>query len=378
MSSVNPINDPEKIYFWLALERIPRVGPLTIAKLIKSFVTPENILNASFKDLVNSGLSERLSSIIAEYHANDDEIRKDLRILEKTGTAIISRWDDDYPENLKHIYDPPALLFVRGKLLKEDTRAIGIVGTRNPTSYGLDMTRTLTRDFVRAGVTIISGLARGIDTECHKAALKADGRTIGVLGCGIDIVYPKENGPLIEEMADRGAVVSEFRPRIQPLATNFYRRNRIISGMSKGIVVVEAAVGSGSLITAKHAIEQNRDVFAVPGNTLNARAAGPHYLIKQGAGLVENAADVISTLFETTNQKVHPVIMQPSLKLDLDENSTKVMSVLELDPIPIDIICEAVHMDPGTVSGILLQLELNGYVRQLPGKLFSKIITNCE
>ncbi len=367
------VENPLDLYYWLALERVPRVGPLTIAKLIAVFGNPKTVLEVSAADLRRQvGLSQKLSEIISEYVPPEKDIRKDIEILKETNTKLILRWDQSYPSDLKEVHDPPAMLFVRGNIAACNDRAVGIVGTRNPTAYGLDMTRSLTRDFVRAGITVVSGLARGIDTECHKTALKEGGKTIGVLGCGINIVYPRENGPLIDGMAQAGAVVSEFRPGIQPLGTNFYRRNRIISGMSKGVIVVEAALGSGSLITAKHALDQNRDVFAVPGNTLNSRSAGPHHLLKQGAGLVERASDVIENLFAPAVSIRQPTLFPKSLDLSLSPEAERIYETIDLDPIHIDLICEAVKIEVGKVSGLLLELELNGFVRQYPGKMFAR------
>jgi DNA processing protein len=251
---------------------------------------------------------------------------------------------------------------------------VAVVGARNPTRYGLEMTEQISRDLVREEITLVSGLARGIDTACHKAALKGGGRTIGVLGCGIDVVYPRENKELIEEMAQAGAVISEFRPGVAPLATNFYRRNRIVSGLAKGVLVVEATRNSGSLITAAHALDQNRDVFAVPGNVMNKRSAGPHHLLKQGAGLVECADDIVQGLFTPLEAKSQPSLFQASEEADsLSEAARLVLEALDLDPVPIDLLCETLKIDAGTLSGALMELELHGLVRQHPGKMFARV-----
>ena len=288
---------------------------------------------------------------------------------------MLSRWDDGYPSNLKEIYDPPALLFVRGEIIPQDTRAVAVVGARNPTRYGLDMTEQICRDLVREGVTLVSGLARGIDTACHKAALKGGGRTIGVLGCGLDVSYPRENQDLIEEMVGAGAVISEFRPGVAPLATNFYRRNRIVSGLSKGILVVEATLNSGSLITAAHALDQNRDVFAVPGNVLNKRSSGPHHLLKQGAGLVESADDIVQALFTPLAAKSQPSLFEAHGDgEDISETAKVVLEALDPDPVPIDLLCETLKIDAGALSGSLVELELHGLIRQYPGKMFARVL----
>ena len=323
-----------------------------------------------------TGLSEKLAAAIAEFRPPEDEIARDAETLERLGARLVTRWDSDYPANLTEIYDPPALLFVRGSLLPGDTRAIAVVGTRTPSHYGLEMTSAITRDLVAAGVTLVSGLARGIDTACHKAALKQGGRTIGVLGCGIDFLYPRENKSLIEETASSGAVISEFRPGIPPLATNFYRRNRIVSGLVKGVLVVEANRNSGSLITAAHALDQNRDVFAVPGSVMNKRAWGPHQLLKQGAWLVESADDILTALFPRPETQAQPTLFeQPDESEDLSEAARRVLESLDPDPVPIDILCETLGMEPGRLAAVLLELELKGMVRQHPGKMFARVIS---
>ena len=365
------------LFDWLALERIPRVGPLSMARLIAAFGSPRSVLEAGAREIrQRTGLSEKLASSIASHAPPESEIQKDIEIIDRLGVRVITRWDPEYPENLKEIYDPPALLFVRGELLETDRKAVAVVGTRNPTRYGIEMTETISRDLARAGVTLVSGLARGIDTACHWAALKAGGRTIGVLGCGIDVHYPKENVELIEQVCGSGAVITEFRPRVAPHATNFYRRNRIVSGLSKGVLVVEAATNSGSLITAAHAADQNRDVFAVPGSVLNMRCQGPHALLKQGAGLVESAADILEALFATPAPDTQPSLFMASGDADdLTQDQRAVVEALDPDPVPIDLLCEALGMDPGGLSAVLLELELRGLVRQHPGKMFARMDT---
>jgi DNA processing protein len=374
--SARCLSDRSPLFHWLALERIPRVGPLTIARLYEGFKSPEAALHADFHQIRNvTGLSEKLARAITEYSIPDDAILKDMETLERLGARVITRWDPDYPLNLQEIYDPPALLFVRGSLVPGDRRAVAVVGTRNPTHYGIKMAEALTRDLVLAGVSVVSGLARGIDAVCHRTALKHSGRTIGVVGCGIDVVYPREHRELVEEMVDSGAVISEFRPGVPPLATNFYRRNRIVSGLVKGVVVVEAGRTSGSLITANHAAEQNREVFAVPGNVVNPRSAGPHLLLKQGAGLVESAQDVLKALFEPFRAPVQSSLFEKQQPRDeLSDMGNNVLCALDPDPVPIDFLCETLGMDAGTLSAVLLELELNGLARQHPGKMFSRII----
>ena len=368
--------DDSTVYDWLALERIPRVGPLTMAKLRNAFGSPRAALEADANRIRRlAGLSEQLARTISEFVIPGDEILRDIETLAKLEIRVVTRWDPDYPSNLKEIYDPPALLFVRGEIKPEDSRAVAVVGTRNPTRYGIEMTEQMSRGLVQAGITLVSGLARGIDTACHRTAIQEKGRTIGVLGCGIDVSYPKENKKLIQEMSQHGAVISEFRPGIAPLATNFYRRNRIVSGLAKGVLVVEAARNSGSLITANHAADQNRDVFAVPGNLMNPRSQGCHHLIKQGAGLVESADDIITSLFPPAAVKVQEALFKAAdQEEELSETLQTVLDALDPDPVPIDLLCENLKMDAGKLAGLLLELELNGLIRQHPGKMFSRIL----
>jgi len=359
---------------WLAIERIPRVGPLTIARLLDAFGSPRSAMEADSAEIVRrAGLNGKIAEIIAGFKPPAEEIARDMEALARLAAQVITRWDPGYPANLKEIHDPPALLFVRGQMLPGDSKAVAIVGTRNPTRYGVEMTERITKDLVRAGVTLVSGLARGIDTTCHKTALKEGGRTIGVLGCGLDCSYPRENKDLVEEMAQSGAVITEFRPGVAPLATNFYRRNRIISGLSKGVLVVEAARNSGSLITAAHALDQNRDVFAVPGSVMNKRSEGPHHLLKQGAGLVESAEDLLAMVFHSPQPAAQPTLFEKTEETeDLSDVARAVLEALDPDPVPIDSLCESLRVDAGTVSAALLDLELRNLVRHHPGNMFSR------
>lgn len=366
----------KSVFDWLALERIPRVGPLSIARLMDAFGSPRASMEAGAEEISRrTGLSEKLARTIRDFTPPADEIARDMETLERLGARVVTRWDAEYPANLKQIYDPPALLFVRGNLVERDNNALAVVGTRNPTRYGMEMTERISDELARAGITLTSGLARGIDTVCHTSALAAGGRTIGVLGCGIDVTYPRENRGLMDEMAECCAVISEFRPGIVPHPTNFYRRNRIISGLAKGVLVVEAARNSGSLITANHAIDQNRDVFAVPGSVLNKRTEGPHSLLRQGAGLVESADDILQALFQNRAGETQPsMFAPPGADLDLTPEGITVLNALDPDPVPIDVIVQAVGMDPGKLAGVLLELELSGLIRQYPGKMFARVM----
>ena len=368
----------EDLYWWLALERAPFVGPVSMSKLITAFGNPRSAVEATTETIKSRGVvNTRTAEALGAYRPDESQIQQEIEILEELNARVITRWDDEYPLNLNSIYDPPAILFVRGTFRPEDEKAIAVVGSRASSNYGESMTTTITRDLVRAGFCIVSGLARGIDTICHTTALNEGGRTLGVLGCGLDINYPSENKSLVEAMSSHGAVISEFRPGVQPVKTNFYRRNRIVSGLSKAVVVVEASRRSGSLITVNHALDQGRDVFAVPGSVLHERSRGPHHLIRQGAGLVESAQDIISSLFPSIapeklgrNESVKTNVPEA----DISDNARKIFDILDLDSVPVDTLCQISKLEVRLVLTALMELELLGLVRQSPGKLFSRIM----
>ncbi|MGD9817852.1 MAG: DNA-processing protein DprA [Desulfomonilaceae bacterium] len=368
----------EDLFWWLALDRAPFVGPITIAKLISAFGNPQSVFEADPEMVRNKvSISSRVVDALVNYKPDEYQIRKDIDTLNNLGARIITRWDPDYPSNLNHIYDPPALLFVRGNLKPEDEQAIAVVGSREHSNYGAKVTSMITRDLSCAGICIVSGLARGIDTICHISALDAGGRTIGVLGCGLDIYYPRENRSLIEEMAEKGVVISEFRPGMEPLKTNFHRRNRIVSGLCKAVLVVEASRRSGSLITVNHALDQGRDVFAVPGNVLHERSRGTHYLIKQGAALTENAQDVLTSVFPTKNASAVDASKPLKSKIsgiELSDLAQHVSECVDEDPITVDTICQLSGLEVRKVLAALMELELLGLIRQSPGKVFSKVV----
>lgn len=271
---------------WIGLKAIPGIGNVTFRRLLERFETPESVLSAP---------PEALAAVRGVTHAILEVIRQgswrgfaeaECFRLAASGARIVTFTSADYPKSLFEIPDPPPFLYVRGELRCHET-AVAVVGSRRATAYGLQTTTRLAGALAGQGITVISGMARGVDTAAHKGALTADGRTIGVLGCGIDMVYPPENRKLFQEMAEKGCLVSEFPLGTLPLAENFPRRNRIISGFSRGVLVVEAAENSGSLITAQYALEHGRDVFAVPGNINSATNRGSNRLIKQGAKLVD-------------------------------------------------------------------------------------------
>ncbi|MDO8545774.1 MAG: DNA-processing protein DprA [Nitrospirales bacterium] len=286
--------------------------------------------------------------------------------------------DDGYPAWLRAIPSPPAVLYCDGRIEPRDRQAVAIVGARQATPYGLRVTETLARELSGAGFTIVSGLARGIDAAAHRAALDAGGRTIAVLGCGLDITYPPEHGRLREEIAQCGAVLTEFPAGTPPKPSHFPQRNRIISGLSLGVVVVEAAEGSGSLITARLALEQGREVFAVPGSIDAPLSRGPHGLIKQGAKLAETVDDIIEELLP---QLELPLTLPSPRRGEgkfsdltgLSEVEQVVLAVMSRDPLHLDDLTGRSGLTPGGIAGILLGLELKGVVRQLPGQRYYRV-----
>ena len=314
-----------------------------------------------------------------------DEIDKERETLIRQKISVVLLGEPEYPELLSHIYDPPPLLFVKGELPSKDILNIAVVGSRNPTPYGVKMAEQLGYDLALAGVTVVSGMARGIDSAAHRGALKAGGKTIAVLGTGIDIVYPKENLRLAGEIEQNGVLVSEFPLGTKPLKGNFPRRNRVISGMSHGVVVVEARKKSGALITADFALEQGREVFAVPGRADLSASFGTHKLLRDGAKLVERAEDIIeefpqlaanhSTLTGQNAGGARRTKNKNESKLDLgkeinDKETQEVLSLLANGVDLFDDIVLQIGGGPGNVERILLKLEMDGTIKRLPGSLY--------
>jgi DNA processing protein len=358
----------------LRLASTPKIGPHKIRLLIAHFHDPSEVLKASPRALIKiPGIDKKIASNIV--HNKDGERFADdqLKKVNKLGAKIVTIWDMEYPELLKRIYDPPALLFVLGKFNSIDKNAIGVVGTRTPSAYGQCIAESLSRDLALLGLTIVSGLARGIDTIAHTTTLKAKGRTIAVLGSGVDVPYPAENRKLLESIASQGVVVSEFPMGTKPDAPNFPRRNRIVSGLSLGTIVVESAEDGGAMITASTALDQNREVFAVPGSILEKRTAGPHKLIREGrAKLVQNVDDVLE---ELGPQMRHLLRRDHAQEVDVEMTlfEKKVFDVLTNEPIHIDALAELAETSTADALVNLLSLEFKGQVRQLPGKMFMRL-----
>src|SRR5580692_11571471 len=285
----------EEELHWLALRMVPGLGTRRIGLLLERLSTPQAIFRASASELEAAGLTGAVARSVASGCSFEDAASQQQKARE-SGAQLITLGDARYPETLRRIFDPPPVLFARGRAELLASICIGVVGTRHPTPYGVAAGEKLAGDLARAGVTIVSGMARGIDTTAHKAALAAEGTTIAVLGCGVDIVYPSENRKLAAEIAAKGLIVSEFPMEATAFPQNFPIRNRVISGLSCGILVIEGAQYSGSAITARLAIDQGREVFAVPGNITSKMSWGPNLLIKQGAKLVQDWNDVVVDL----------------------------------------------------------------------------------
>ena len=399
----NPTLTPEAELYWLALRMIPGLGTRRTVQLLERFHSPRAILNASPQELEASGLPPALARSVASGCSFDDAASQQNLLL-RAKAQIVPYGDARYPDLLRRIYDPPPLLYAKGRLDLLDSIGIGLVGTRRPTPYGMAAAERLAADLARAGLTIVSGMARGIDTVAHRAALSVEGATIAVLGCGVDLVYPSENRKLADDIATKGLILSEFPLGTPAYPQNFPVRNRIVSGLSVGVLIVEGAQYSGSAITAKLAADQGREVFAVPGNITNKMSWGPNLLIKQGAKLVQDWNDVVNDLptdarrrlIEQGRQRLlfqgDTHLPEPGLESSGTEGASAlsephqlvprmVLTLLTVDtPIHLDTIIERLEQSetssgasPSEVIAALFELEILGLAKQLPGRQFVKV-----
>jgi len=372
----------ESLIQWLGLKTVPGVGNRLFLNLIQHFGGPEGVFSASRRELLEvEGVTARLASVI-QSHKIPQEVQEDQALAQKNGVGIITFSDQNYPTLLRHIHDPPPVLYVYGGI-DPDSLNIAIVGSRNATSYGRGVTERLSAGLAQRGFTVVSGMARGIDAAAHMGALSVGGKTIAVLGCGLGTVYPAENKSLFHRIAKDGAVISEFPFLTPPEAHNFPIRNRIISGLSLGTVIVEATHKSGSLITARLAAEQGREVFAVPGSITSFKSMGTHRLIKQGAKLVEHVDDIVEELniarsipsiTAVDSDKVATTAGKEEPTISLTPEEKKIIDELSPYPVHIDSLVRQLSLSAAQVSSLLLQLELKGLVTQSPGKLFAR----CE
>lgn len=385
--AVSPRLTKEDELHWLALHLIPGLGTRKANQLLAQFRSPQAVFRASRSELEASGLSGSLAQTIASGCTFDDAVEQQQKMLE-TGAVLVPISDPAYPARLREIFDPPIVLFARGRIELLQGILLGVVGTRRPTAYGTAAAERLSADLAQAGLTIVSGMARGIDTAAQRAALDTGGDTIAVFGCGVDLVYPAENRKLALEIAEKGLLVSEFPMGAPAYPQNFPIRNRIISGASVGVLVVEGAQYSGSAITAKMALDQQREVFAVPGNITSKMSWGPNLLIKQGAKLVQEWNDVLvelpaeirRTLIAKAQARLGVISLdlkdeEPTLPPELGPASRQVLAKLRTDtPLHIDQLIESSDtLTSSEITAALFELELLGLVRQLPGRNFVKV-----
>jgi DNA processing protein len=361
---------------FVALNLIEGVGPVRVRQLLESFGDAPSILRASKQKLLSvHGIGEETATAISSWE-NSIDLAGELKRAEDFGCRILTQEDEEYPPLLREIYDPPIVLYVKGAFLPQDKNGVALVGSRQTTHYGIETARKLGYQLAYVGVTVVSGGARGIDTAAHQGALNAKGRTIAVLGTGINVVFPPENNELFERIAANGAVVTQFPFNRPGDRQTFPIRNRIVAGMTLGTVVIEANLTSGALITSGFANDYGRQIFAVPGRIDSPRSKGCHELIKKGAKLCEGVEDILSEfeyIFPPSNRPASANETGVLPGIALSENEQKILGALRVeDEITIDEVIRATGLPSSTVSVALLSLEMKRLVKQLPGKLFVK------
>ncbi len=358
------------------LDSIEGLGPIKILNLVRRFKSPQNIFESSFNELIktdgiNKNLADRIISSKRKLNSLSDEYHELIERIINSNTHLITYFDEEYPKILRNIYYPPLILYLKGSLLDKDSNAVAIVGTRTPTQYGKSAAEKFARELSSQNITIVSGLARGIDSVSHRSTLNSGGRTIAVIGSGLDVIYPPENKKIFEEIIESGAVISEYPLGTKPDAQNFPRRNRIISGLSLGSLIIETNLNGGALLTAKYALDQNREVFALPGNINQKQSAGTNLLIQRGeAKLVTKTEDILEELKLKLKPEIGINIPKPNFDLNIFEQ--KILDVLDTERLHIDIIADKSGLSTSDCLVNLLSLEFKGAVRQLPGKVFSK------
>ena len=383
-AAANSLTAEQELH-WLALHMVPGLGARKAGQLIARLRTPEAVFRASATELEGAGLSGAVARSIASGCAFEEAVEQQTKLRE-SGTVLVPLTDPAYPARLKEIYDPPLVLFALGRVELLDSLMLGVVGTRRPTPYGVAATRRLAADLAAAHMTIVSGMARGIDTAAHQAVLEVGRNTIAVFGCGVDVIYPAENRKLAAEIAAKGLIISEFPMCAVPYPQNFPVRNRIVSGAGVGVVVVEGAQYSGSAITARSAMDQGREVFAVPGNITSKMSWGPNLLIKQGAKLVQDWNDIVVELQPEDRRRLI-VAGQASLGVAPQDAGDKapagpqaqlqkeLMRQIQPDQAThLDRIIESFDTHSSSeIIAALFELEMLGLVRQLPGTNFIKV-----
>lgn len=359
----------------VALNMIPQVGPVRLRQLLRYFPYPQSILGApKAKLLACEGINEPAAEAMATWESSID-LEGELKRIKEFGCEVVTQEDENYPPLLREIYDPPIVLYVKGTLHARDKNSVALVGSRMTTAYGMNVARKFGYQLAYMGVTVVSGGARGIDTAAHQGALTGKGRTIAVLGTGINQVFPAENAALFEKITQNGALMTQFPFNRPADKQTFPIRNRIVAGMTLGTVVVEANATSGALITANMAVEYGRQVFAVPGQIDSPRSKGCHDLIKKGAKLCEGAEDIVSEfeyLFPTSNKPPSAAETGVLPGLTLTDNEQKVMDALGHEELHIDEVVEASGLPVSAVSVALLSLEMKRIVKQIPGRIYSR------
>jgi len=371
------MNQSSDLQGWLELRAVKGLGPITYTRLINRFGSPEAIRKAHLSELVATGdLSPSLALALQQplSESTQQHIQREMKAVEAGRFSILTLTDPAYPVRLQTIADPPPILYYTGQLLESDQQALAIVGARKGSHAGRTFTRQLSGDLAALGFTIVSGLARGVDADAHEGALASKGRTVAVLGCGIDQIYPPEHLKLRQRIEQQGVVLSEFPMGTSPQAFHFPQRNRVISGLSLGVIVTEATLKSGSLITARMALEQNREVFAVPGNVTHPLSRGPHRLIQQGAKLVEKPWDIVEEIlpmleptFRHHLETQHTIGETPPPTIALRPEEQEIFDRIPLEPVLLDELITQGPYSSSEVMSILLSLEIKGLIKQVPG-----------
>jgi DNA processing protein len=358
----------------LVLNAVEGLGNHKVHQLLENFGSARGALAAAPDEWRGrSGLTGRQSALLAGFR-KEEFLEKELRLMDRLKVRVCSFRDEAFPVNLRPVPDTPVILYYKGKTADADRAAVAVVGSRNASADGCLMAGRFAARLGELGITIVSGLARGIDAAAHRGCLEAGGRTIAVLGSGLGRVYPPEHGALLEQIAGQGVVFSEFPLQAEPVPFHFPRRNRVISGLSLGVIVAEAAKKSGALITSRFALEQGREVFAVPGRIDQPTALGAHHLIKQGAKLIESVEDVLEELqvplrdFLKSGPSGPPERKMP----ELPEDAREIYRQLGTDPLPVDVLSARCPLPPGRLMDALLQLEIRRLARRWPGQLYSK------
>lgn len=373
---MNKFNSDDLISL-LQLSEIEGLGVNKIRNLVNHFGSPIAVFNSDYIDLMEvEGINQLLARRIVDENINKKYLSNaelQLNLIEKHNANIITFWDEEFPYYLRKIYDPPVYLFLKGQILSKDENAMAVVGTRHPTYYGRKITENIVSELIEYGLTIVSGLARGIDTVAHNVALQKKGRTFAVLGSGLDVIYPSENKKLFYSIIENGCIITEYPFGTKPDANNFPRRNRIISGLSLGTIIIETDITGGAMLTAKYALDQNREVFAVPGNIDVKQSRGTNYLIQSGqAKLVTSAKDILEE-FGNRFIREEPTIATKNIDLSLlNVFEQKIYDILNSEPIHIDMISEKTDLSTSECLVHLLSLEFKGLIKSLPGKYFLK------